>query len=465
MFERYLTAVGLLALCGLVGCSSHRTAVEQPVPRPLWDDIPAYQAPLEPDSPETPHPVPQEPVGELTLRDALGLSLLHNPRLADVAWSVRISEARAVQAGLLPNPDLEVEVENFSGTGTLAGFSAAETTVRLSQLIELGGKRGARLRVAGVETTLANYDYETQRLTVLTDATLAYIDVIVAQEQLDLADGLLKLSQKTFDVVDERVKAGKVSPLERTKASIELVNRKIARMTARSDLTITRRRLAATWGGQAPQFLEATGLLDEVGDIPPFDVLELFIDQNPQVARWAEEMEHRLAELARERAQRMFDLTLSAGVRRFEGIDGYGFTIGVGLPLPLFDRNQGGVREAGYRLAQTGQRAADAKTRITTALVESYEALTSARMEALALQNEVVPSARSSIEAARDGYRQGKFGYLEVLDSEHTLAETNARLLDALGRYHRAVTVVESLVGTKLETVINEGSTELEERK
>jgi cobalt-zinc-cadmium efflux system outer membrane protein len=96
--------------------------------------------------------------------------------------------------------------------------------------------------------------------------------------------------------------------------------------------------------------------------------------------------------------------------------------------------------------------------RITTALRESYEALVSARAEALILQNEVVPAAEQAFEAARNGYRQGKFGYLDVLDSQRTFAEANARLLDALARYHRAVALVESLVGTRLDSFFEDKS-------
>jgi cobalt-zinc-cadmium efflux system outer membrane protein len=96
--------------------------------------------------------------------------------------------------------------------------------------------------------------------------------------------------------------------------------------------------------------------------------------------------------------------------------------------------------------------------------LESYEALASARTEALALKNGVVPAAQKAFEAARHGYRQGKFGYLEVLDSQRTFGEATARLLDALARYHRSVALVESLVGTPLDAIVEDSSSPLEEQ-
>jgi cobalt-zinc-cadmium efflux system outer membrane protein len=160
----------------------------------------------------------------------------------------------------------------------------------------------------------------------------------------------------------------------------------------------------------------------------------------------------------------MLDLTLNAGVKRFEEGGDYAFIVGMSLPIPLFDRNQGGVRGARYRLAQTEHQAKTARVRVMTALLEAYEAMASARAEAAAFKNEIVPAAGQAFEASRRGYRQGKFAYLEVLDAQHTFAQANARLLDALARYHRAVALVESLVGTGLDSLLEDRSSRLEEQ-
>jgi cobalt-zinc-cadmium efflux system outer membrane protein len=452
------------AILVVTGCASHRVATLQPEPSPLGREIVTFDAPAKPDSPAKSSAEVEQPDGELHLQDALALALLHNPKLAETSWNVRISEARALQAGLRPNPELELEVEEVGGVGPRREFDGAETSIRLSQMIELGGKRGARKRLAGVETRLAEFDYEAERLTVLTDATIGFIDVLAAQELLELTDEIYRVSQETHDAVAERVQAGRVSPLEETKALLELANRKIELSNAKSNLRIARQHLAATWGGITPRFSQVTGSLEQVADIPSFEAVASLVQNNPEIARWTGEMEHRLAELALERARRIFDLTLTAGVTQFTESDDVAFSFGLSFPLPIFDRNQGAVREAGYRAAQVEQQTKNAEVRVVTAMVESYEALSAARSEALGLKNEVVPAAGRAFEAARDGYQQGKFGYLEVLDAQRSFSEANAGLLDALARYHKAVAVVESLIGTRLESIPIKTSTQMEEK-
>jgi hypothetical protein len=97
----------------------------------------------------------EEPRGVLSLRDVLRLTLLRNPELSAFTFEQRAAEARTIQAGVLPNPALSAELENIGGTGsTTKGVRAAEATLQLSQLIELGGKRAKRMHLAGLERDL-----------------------------------------------------------------------------------------------------------------------------------------------------------------------------------------------------------------------------------------------------------------------------------------------------------------------
>ena len=440
-----------VAAIATTGCTVPRHDAAWPEPRALGREIAVYEAPSDPS--EVSSPAMAEPEGELNLRDALALTLMHNPKLAATSWEVRVAEAQTLQAGLLPNPEIEFEAVEVAGSGGRGRFRGAEMSIRLSQLVELGGKRSARTRVSEIEGRLAGWGHETERLAVLTDTTLGFIDILAAQERLRLTEELLSLSEKTLATVTERVNAGKVSPLAKTKAEVELANNRIELQKAESELRSARKRLASVWGSTAPRFSEAVGAIDRVADIPAYERVQALLERNPNVVRWAQEMELRLAALALERARRVPDLTVGIGAQRFEATNDNALAFGVSLPIPLLDRNQGGMLEARRRLAQIGHQRRSAEVRAAATLAESYETLTTARVEVNGLKTQVVPGATRAFGASQEGYHQGKFGYLEVLDAQRTLFEARTRLLDALARYHRSVAVVESLIGTKLDSL------------
>jgi cobalt-zinc-cadmium efflux system outer membrane protein len=391
-----------------------------------------------------------EPTGALTLLQAQTLAVQHNPKLAAFGWEVRAGEARTLQAGLPPNPEIEIEVENFAGSGAFQGFQSAEITIHLSQLLELAGKRGKRMRVAALERDLTAWDYEAARLDVLTQVTQAFVEVLSTQERLALNTELVRLAEQVVNTVAERVKAGKVSPVEESKARVELSTSRIALEHAQRGLEAARQRLVAAWGGNRPAFARAEGVLDAVPAIPSAEQLTERLVQNPEIARWATEMARRRATVELARAKRIPDPTIGSGFRHVSDTGDNAMVMSVSMPLPVFDHNQGGLLEARYQLAKAEEERRAAEIQGRAALAEAYAALSSAFVEATMLKNEVLPGAQRAFEAASEGYRQGKFGFLDVLDAQRTLFEARGQHLEALVAYHRAVAEVERLISEPL---------------
>jgi cobalt-zinc-cadmium efflux system outer membrane protein len=381
----------------------------------------------------------------------LALALQRNPELASAAWEVRAGEARTLQAGLLPNPEVGVEVENFAGSGEFRSVDAAETTIALSQVIELGGKRLRRARLAALERDLTAWDYEATRIDVFTATTKAFVDVLSAQAQLALSEDLVRLAERVLSTVAARVQAGQVSPVEETRARVALSTSRIALERAGRELGATRERLAATWGSTAPAFERGEGALERIVPIPSADRLAQRIRQNPDIARWIAEMAQRQAAVALEEARRIPNVTGTGGVRRLRETRDTALIMQLSIPLAVFDRNQGAILEARYQLARAGEERRAAEVRVLTELAATYAELSSAFVEATTLQAEVLPGAQSAFEAFSEGYRQGKFGFLDVLDAQRTLFEARGRYIEALTAYHRAVTEMERLVGEPLE--------------
>ncbi|MHC4129175.1 MAG: TolC family protein [Planctomycetota bacterium] len=431
-----------------------------PEASPLGHDLEAVRVPPEP--PLDPEPVTEfvDPAGELPLRNAWALALAQGPELAVFAWEIRAEEAAVLQAGLSPNPELEVEIENFGGSGDFSGFDGSETTIAIGQTILLGGKLRKRVELARLGRDLAGWDYEVARVAALTRVAGDFVTTLAAQDRLAVARDTEELAQRIFSTIGERVDAGKVSPVERTKARIELAQARLDRQRAERRLEVARHRLAANWGSASPRFAMAAGDLTDVRTPPPAEQLVARIEHNPDLARWATEMAARRAAIDLARAEAVPDVTLFAGPKLLEGADETAFVAGMAIPLPLFDRNQSGILDARIQRAQGERLRQAAEIRVRTDLAAAYLSLDAAFAEVQMVRDEIEPSARSAFEAAEEAFRQGKIDALGLLDAQRTLFGVRQQYVGVLAAYHQATIDVERLIGAPLyETTQPQGGT------
>ncbi len=446
MQSKTIPFLGMILIWAVVNGSAASHAEEAfPPPRPLGSDLPTFQISTPSEG------TPGEPTGMITLHQALALALMRNPELAAFSWEVRAREAALLQSGLFPNPALRADVQDIDIGRAGDGVYQRETTLQLSQLIELGGKRSKRKEVASLNGRLAGWDYETKRIEVFTQLSLAFIDLLGAQQQQTLADETVRLAEEVARIATERVRAGKVSPLEETRANVALSTVRIEQERAMREFQAARRRLAAAWGSAAPQFEGGEGRLDSTVPVPSLSQLSQRLSQNPEIARWETVLTWRQAAIDLETSKRIPDLDIAAGVRRVESQRTPLFVVGLTLPLPIFNRNQGGIQEAQDRLRKAREEQRAVETKIATLLSETHRSLSIAQIEVEALRNNVLPGAARAFETASEGYRLGKFGLLDVLDAQRTLFAARAQYLRALTAYHKSVAEMERLIGEKIE--------------
>lgn len=452
-FDRQPLRLFGVCVFGVLLFGAARPARAQTVPpRPLGADLPVFRPP----APATEASEPRtavNPAGPITLRDALALALLQSPELAAYAWEVRARESRILQAGRFPNPALTIDAEDLGGATPEAATESPiqpQTTIQMSQLVELGGKRTARQTLARFDRELAEWDYEMARIDVFTRVTRLFIEVLASQQAVVLTSQAMQLVEQTHETVRARVTAGVVSPIEQTRAEVAVASARIEADRARRALEADRRRLAASWGVANAAFESAGGDLTVLPPVPSFETLRARLSESPGLARWASEISQREAAFALERSRRVPDVTLSAGYRRYTLIDSNAFVVGGSIALPFFDKNPGGIREAADRIRRAREEQRASQLRATAALADAYRALASAQDEVFALVARVLPAAQSAFDAVTEGYRLGKFGYLDVLDAQRTLVGARAQYLRALSDFHKAAADVERLTGMPL---------------
>jgi len=389
-------------------------------------------------------PAPTEAVAApLTLADAIRHAL-EQPAVRAAAHEVAASDAAAGQAGNYPNPAL-----SWLREGQQAGTRS--TTVQISQPIELGGKRQARIALARSEADVARSELALRRRAIRADVIAAWYTVLVAQDSQALAQELAGLAQRSVDVAARRVAAGKVSPIDETRARLGAVDAATELTRARAELDVARARLGALVGA-APPSIALDGAADALPAPPPRPALQARVAGSGAVARARSQLAAQEAQAGVERAARIPDLTVTLGSQREDEPElrrpgRRQAVFGISVPLPLFDRNAG-------RLAAALRRTDKARDELTAAeraagadLDAAWTRYAAAREEATLLQRDAIPHAYSAWTLTLRGFEAGKFGFLDVLDAQRTWFQARMRRAAALLAAWRAYTDIERLAG------------------
>ncbi len=123
----------------------------------------------------------------------------------------------------------------------------------------------------------------------------------------------------------------------------------------------------------------------------------------------------------------------------------------IGLPLPLFDRNQGAIAEATIEIEKAAPGARAARRRAERMLTDAVAELEIAQVTARTLRAEVIPGAAAAYQQIKRGYDLGRLSYLDLLEARRSLAQARAAEIEALVDLARARAEVMSLTGGTLE--------------
>lgn len=383
----------------------------------------------------------------LPLGTALQRALAASPRLTAAERDVGIATGQRIQAGALINPEISYEQDNSFGSGIYRGTKSAETTLQISQLFELFGKRDARVAAgqAGVETVIIQR--KAVRLEILSETAIAFLSVLGLQRRIQILDEQVAALDRITPLLQRRVEAGASSPAETGRAEVASALVKADRERARAALSSARRELAVLMGDTAPKFATVSGRLDVTGRPPSFQAVVAAIDANPQLVRWTAVYAQRNAELLLARLKPYPDVRLAAGWRHFNETNDDAVRLTLSVPIPVFDQNQGNILSAQESLAKT-QAEREANRNVLIVLAgRAYDTLQGSLRELAVLRETALPKSREAADAIAQGYGQGRFSLLEVLDAQASVVQARLREQEAQQNFHVAVATIEGLVG------------------
>ncbi|WP_435608637.1 TolC family protein [Pseudomonas knackmussii] len=368
--------------------------------------------------------------------EALRSAYASNPELSAAGRAIGIAEGERVQAGLLPNPTLSWDTEDTRA-------DSAITSLSLSQPIELGGKRGARVAVAERGQDIAAVELEVRRNALRADLLEAFEAAWRTQERLRLGELSTELAQRGLRAAQARVRAGKSAPLEATRAQVQLSEVRLEQQRARVERDDAYRALASLMGQAEPGFAEVGGSAERLSAPEPARLLQR-LDDTAELRLARLQIDQRDAAVNLARSQRVPDLDVSLGSQYDRVARERVNLVGLSMPLPLFDRNQGNLLAETRRADQARDLRNASELRLRRETRQAIDLWRTAQDEVQTLRDSQLPAAREAVDSATRGFEMGKFGFLEVLDAQRTLLAVRdqylqalARLADARGRTER----------------------------
>lgn len=366
----------------------------------------------------------QAPV-RLTLSEALRLAETSAPQIAAAEANVRAAEGRARQAGLGPNPEARLEVENALGSGPYTGLDNAEATLAIGQTLELGGKRRARTNAARADLEAARASLAIARADIVAEVRTAFAEAVAASERLTLAEQAAERAAELARIAAKLVEEGREPPLRAYRALSAASEAVADRETARAQLASSLSALAVLTGQQGPFEIVAPVAVETVSVPTPDPTQTLDV-------RLAElELEAARARIDVERAGRVPDLTVEGGVRHFRDTGDTAVVAGVSMPIPIRNRNQGAIAAASGEAAAAEARRNLALAQANRRIIDARASLAAAEARLQTLRKLSLPDAEEAVRLARLGYREGEFTLLDVLDAEAALATAREGVIDA----------------------------------
>ncbi len=381
----------------------------------------------------------------VSLHEAIKAALESSPYYASAIDRSDAMKAATSKAGVLPNPEIAVDLENFAGSGPYSGTKSAELTYGVSQLVELPGKRSGRVNAARGEEQKSLYERDAARLDLIRDVVSAYATLVAAEEELDVLREEKSMATSVYESVAAKVDAGKEPPIQKNKAAIELSASNIALERAERSVQTARKTLANLTGRKGAEFTVLPGTLPAMKK--PLGLAEYagMIASSPDNLAYDATIETAQSNLSFEKASMVPDPTFNVGVRDYREDGEKAFLAGVSIPFPVFDMNRAGVKRAGHEYNAAMLDKAQALLTSETELVEVYETFANAYQENKTLNEVVLPGAQEAFDAAREGYNAGKFSYLEVLDAQRTLFDARKQSIQTLLDYYRNMAAIDRM--------------------
>lgn len=392
----------------------------------------------------------------LTLEQAVQEALEHNlTRLAD-RYNISIADARIVTAKLRPNPVFSagLDYQDMLGTGfssdTNSSAGPPEFNFRVDFVLERGGKRAKRIDAAENAKAVTQLQVLDGTRQLVLDVDLAFVDVLLAKENLAVAQENLKALNSIVETNRARVKAGDLAAVELFRSNLAALQFQNQVRQAALRLRTANNRLQALLGrtARSERFDVQGPIRSEAAQVTLAEVKETALSRRPDILALRRDEARSLAELRLQIAQGKVDFTVGTQYHHQYG-NAHGDAMGFffSTPLPVFNRNQGEIERARLEQAQIGRRIKALELSISADVEVAFDQFTAAKQTLETVERDMLGRAREVRDTMDYSYRRGEASFVEFLDAQRTFNETLQTYNETRADYARNLYFLDSVTG------------------
>src|SRR3989441_11977524 len=395
----------------------------------------------------------QTPASEqktITLEELQQMALQNNPTFAQAAANIQASEGRKKQSGLYPNPTVGYQGEQIRG----GSFHGGEEGFFIQQDIVMGGKLGLNRKIFDQELKQAETEAEEQKLRVVTNVRMSYIQALAAQQTLELRQNLSKLADDAVETSHQLANVGQADAPDVLESEGEAQQAQLAVTMAEQNQQRVWKALAAVVGNPRLPLMQLEGKLEDTPPVNADELVEKIVNESPAVRIAELGVKRAEAALARAKREPIPDLQLRGGMQQNGELLSDGRSVGlqgfadVGVRIPIFNRNQGNIATAkadAERARREVERVKLVLRERSASVVQNY---TFSQAAVDRYKNQMIPRAQKAYEMYTKKYREMAAAYPQVLIAQRTLMQLEVSYVSALENFATSSLSLQSFLLT-----------------
>ena len=373
----------------------------------------------------------------VTLEELQQMALQNNPTFRQSAANIQAAEGRKKQSGLYPNPTVGYQGEQIRG----GSFHGGEQGVFVQQDIVMGGKLGLNRKIFDQELRQAETEAEEQKVRVVTNVRMSYIQALAAQQTLELRQNLSKLADDAVETSHQLANVGQADAPDMLESEVEAQQAQLAVTMAEQNQQRVWKALAAVVGNPRLPLIKLEGKLEDTLTVNADELVEKIVNESPAVRIAELGVKRAEAALARAKREPIPDLQLRGGMQQNGELLSDGGPVGlqgfadVGVRIPVFNRNQGNIATAKADTERAKREVERVKLVLRERAASVVQNYTFSQIAVERYKNQMIPRAQKAYEMYTKKYQEMAAAYPQVIISQRTLMQLEVSYITALENF------------------------------